>query len=308
MICRSCLRNTSRRPCCSRSGAGASTELQRSSRQCTRGRQARRAAERVCAFVEKRMTPAQETSNAVSMLLPTAVLNVWAAPDKLVTIGSAMHLPVSFTYHLSCACSRYSDRIPCCDWTRACSMCLARSSPVWWQCGSEPAQHTSAMASGNVKRRPAVAARPRIDPALHLCFGAAIGPGATTLCQHRLRHCRVCSWLGARLGENALSYRARGLCPRPRRLGQKGLDRNHTSQAPRREPMHKLGKALVVAPAMLRAPEEKLRRLAAVAQRADEGALERRLGGDASEVAFHVVRQNKVGHAAQICDGPSARA
>ena len=186
MICRSCLRNTSRRPCCSRSGAGASTELQRSSRQCTRGRQARRAAERVCAFVEKRMTPAQETSNAVSMLLPTAVLNVWAAPDKLVTIGSAMHLPVSFTYHLSCACSRYSDRIPCCDWTRACSMCLARSAPSRCLAAPRPTRSATlrrtctAFASCGVRKRPTTAgggatSSHRSCSTQPLCSGAAIG-------------------------------------------------------------------------------------------------------------------------------------
>ena len=63
------------------------------------------------------MTPAQEVGNAVSMLLPTAALALhasWAAPNQLVTIlliGSAMHLPVSFTYHLGCACDRYPDCI-----------------------------------------------------------------------------------------------------------------------------------------------------------------------------------------------------
>ena len=62
------------------------------------------------------MTPSQEIGNAVSMILPTAVLafNAWTSPHKLVIIlclGSSMHLPVSFTYHLSAAFNRYADRL-----------------------------------------------------------------------------------------------------------------------------------------------------------------------------------------------------
>ena len=62
------------------------------------------------------MTPVQEVSNALSMILPTAVLafNAWTAPNRMVIvllIGSSMHLPVSFTYHLSAAFNRYSDRL-----------------------------------------------------------------------------------------------------------------------------------------------------------------------------------------------------
>ena len=62
------------------------------------------------------MSPAQEVGNAVSMVLPTAVLafNAWADPNSFVTVllvGSAMHLPVSFTYHLSVAFERYQDRL-----------------------------------------------------------------------------------------------------------------------------------------------------------------------------------------------------
>ena len=62
------------------------------------------------------MTPAQEVSNAVSMILPTAVFafNSWKSPNKLVMIllvGSSMHLPISFTYHLSAAFNRYPDRL-----------------------------------------------------------------------------------------------------------------------------------------------------------------------------------------------------
>ena len=50
------------------------------------------------------------------MVLPTAVLafNAWADPNSFVTVllvGSAMHLPVSFTYHLSVAFERYQDRL-----------------------------------------------------------------------------------------------------------------------------------------------------------------------------------------------------
>lgn len=62
------------------------------------------------------MTPTQELLNAVTMILPTAVLaiNVWQNPNRMVVIllvGSSMHLPVSFTYHLGAAFRRYPDRI-----------------------------------------------------------------------------------------------------------------------------------------------------------------------------------------------------
>ena len=63
------------------------------------------------------MTPVQELFNALSMVLPTAVLalNAWAAPQNrfvvILLVGSAMHLPVSFTYHLSAAFGRYTDRL-----------------------------------------------------------------------------------------------------------------------------------------------------------------------------------------------------
>jgi len=62
------------------------------------------------------MTPIQEVSNAISMILPTAVLayNSWTSQNPLVIMllmGSSMHLPVSFTYHMSVAFSRYTDRL-----------------------------------------------------------------------------------------------------------------------------------------------------------------------------------------------------
>lgn len=62
------------------------------------------------------MTPVQEFMNAVTMVLPTAVLavNAWHAPNRMVVVllmGSSMHLPVSFTYHLSAAFHRYPDRL-----------------------------------------------------------------------------------------------------------------------------------------------------------------------------------------------------
>eukprot|EP00960_Hanusia_phi_P078450 768817-Hanusia_phi.AAC.12 len=66
--------------------------------------------------VKHAMTPVQEVVNAITMILPTAVLavNAWNSQNKLVMIllmGSSMHLPVSFTYHLSVAFNRYSDRL-----------------------------------------------------------------------------------------------------------------------------------------------------------------------------------------------------
>jgi hypothetical protein len=62
------------------------------------------------------MTPIQEIFNAITMIFPTIVLlwNVWNLSNQLtiiLLIGSSMHLPVSFTYHLSVAFNRYSDRI-----------------------------------------------------------------------------------------------------------------------------------------------------------------------------------------------------
>jgi len=62
------------------------------------------------------MTPAQEMGNAFSMVLPTAILafNAWTSPNRLVVVllvGSSMHLPISFTYHMCAAFNRYTDRL-----------------------------------------------------------------------------------------------------------------------------------------------------------------------------------------------------
>jgi hypothetical protein len=62
------------------------------------------------------MNATQEVANAISMIVPSAVLalDAWKAPNVLVVmllIGSVMHLPISFTYHLSSAYGRYSDRL-----------------------------------------------------------------------------------------------------------------------------------------------------------------------------------------------------
>ena len=62
------------------------------------------------------MSSAQEFANAVSMFAPTLALvqSVSEEPHALVVvllIGAAMHLPVSFTYHLSCALQHCPDRI-----------------------------------------------------------------------------------------------------------------------------------------------------------------------------------------------------
>lgn len=66
-----------------------------------------------------RMTPAQEMANAVTILLPTCVF--WLMTMRRhcgqcgclvgLLVGSAAHLPVSFTYHLSAALGRYPDRL-----------------------------------------------------------------------------------------------------------------------------------------------------------------------------------------------------
>ncbi|EKX32403.1 hypothetical protein GUITHDRAFT_148645 [Guillardia theta CCMP2712] len=62
------------------------------------------------------MSPIQEAMNGISMVVPTVVLGLdaWTTGDWHVTVlllGSCMHLPVSFTYHLSVACGRYRDRL-----------------------------------------------------------------------------------------------------------------------------------------------------------------------------------------------------
>lgn len=66
------------------------------------------------------MTPSQEVANAFSMLLPTLVLayHGFSHDDHnnahwkhLLLLGSCVHLPVSFTYHLGVAYGRYNDPI-----------------------------------------------------------------------------------------------------------------------------------------------------------------------------------------------------
>jgi hypothetical protein len=62
------------------------------------------------------MTAAQEVLNAITMVLPTAVLvfNTYKSRNRLVAmllLGSCMHLPISFTYHLGTALRCYPDRI-----------------------------------------------------------------------------------------------------------------------------------------------------------------------------------------------------
>jgi hypothetical protein len=62
------------------------------------------------------MSSCQEVANALSMFAPSLalLLSVWEEPHALVMvllIGTAMHLPVSFTYHLSCALQHFPDRI-----------------------------------------------------------------------------------------------------------------------------------------------------------------------------------------------------
>ena len=62
------------------------------------------------------MTPTQELANTVSMALPTAVLawNAWACPGEhafVLLVGSLVHLPVSFVYHVNVARNVYADRL-----------------------------------------------------------------------------------------------------------------------------------------------------------------------------------------------------
>jgi len=70
------------------------------------------------------MTSLQETLNAFTILLPTTAILLFyvlylerfpenAARAKLLflLLGSAMHMPVSFTYHLGVAFGRYPDRL-----------------------------------------------------------------------------------------------------------------------------------------------------------------------------------------------------
>ena len=62
------------------------------------------------------MNPIQEVFNAVSMLAPAAMILYYAYTTRNVLvatllIGTLMHLPVSFTYHICAALNRFPDRI-----------------------------------------------------------------------------------------------------------------------------------------------------------------------------------------------------
>jgi hypothetical protein len=62
------------------------------------------------------MHPAQEIANAFSMLLPAFVILYLALDTRhvMVTallIGTLMHLPISFAYHVLAAFNRFPDRI-----------------------------------------------------------------------------------------------------------------------------------------------------------------------------------------------------
>mmetsp|Transcript_39618 Transcript_39618/g.61822 ORF Transcript_39618/g.61822 Transcript_39618/m.61822 type:complete len:291 (-) Transcript_39618:2549-3421(-) len=62
------------------------------------------------------MTASQEVANAITMLFPVCVLGYycWIKPHNLVAtllVAASMHLPASFTYHLSCAFRRYEKRL-----------------------------------------------------------------------------------------------------------------------------------------------------------------------------------------------------
>ena len=62
------------------------------------------------------MTPAQETANALTILMPAILLAYQSAYHgshwvHLLLLGSCMHFPVSCTYHLSAAFGRYTDPI-----------------------------------------------------------------------------------------------------------------------------------------------------------------------------------------------------
>ena len=58
------------------------------------------------------MTPIQETANAVSMLFPVALCwlySQYAVTANMytfcLTIGTTLHFPASFAYHVYCSCS-----------------------------------------------------------------------------------------------------------------------------------------------------------------------------------------------------------
>ena len=65
------------------------------------------------------MSPMQEILNAITMVFPTLLIgwNVWKGkcknnvPMMVLFIGSAIHFPVAFTYHMNVALNKYKHRI-----------------------------------------------------------------------------------------------------------------------------------------------------------------------------------------------------
>jgi len=62
------------------------------------------------------MTPTQELCNALTMLLPSAVVgfSYWLSPHAGVAVilcGGLIHLPSSVAYHASAACGRLQDKV-----------------------------------------------------------------------------------------------------------------------------------------------------------------------------------------------------
>lgn len=62
-----------------------------------------------------KMTPTQEVCNAATMLLPSLALVLSCHPKRThadwILLGTCMHLPSSFAYHLQCALDSKGDRI-----------------------------------------------------------------------------------------------------------------------------------------------------------------------------------------------------
>ena len=62
------------------------------------------------------MSPTQEISTAISMVLPTTVfaLDLWTKPPHpcvtILLIGTCIHFPFSFTYHFCSAVNMFHDR------------------------------------------------------------------------------------------------------------------------------------------------------------------------------------------------------
>lgn len=66
------------------------------------------------ATMSSEMTPAQEMCNAVSMVIPAAILmarGLHSVPMACLQIGTLVHLPSSFLYHLNASRRCYTDRI-----------------------------------------------------------------------------------------------------------------------------------------------------------------------------------------------------